>query len=53
MRALPSGMPTMFEINRLAGKWDSFRPMIFQGFSKQCPTYSNVWFDSRERCDTY
>ena len=36
----------MFEINRLAEKWDSFRPMTFQGFSKQCPTDSNVWFDS-------
>jgi len=44
--ALPRGMPTMFEINGLAEKWDSFRPMTFQGFSKQCPTDSNVWFDS-------
>jgi hypothetical protein len=28
----------VFDTNCLAKKWDSFRSMIFQGFSKQCPT---------------
>jgi len=32
------GMQPLFDINRLAKKWDSFRSMIFQGFSEQCPT---------------
>jgi hypothetical protein len=36
--ALLFGMPPLFEINRLAEKWDSFCSMMFQGFSKQCPT---------------
>jgi hypothetical protein len=31
-------MQLVFNTNQLAEKWDSFRPMIFQGFSKQCPT---------------
>jgi hypothetical protein len=36
--ALPRGVPLLFESNYLAGKWDSFRSMIFQDFSEQCPT---------------
>jgi hypothetical protein len=32
------GMQPLFDINRLAEKWDSFRSMTFQGFSEECPT---------------
>jgi hypothetical protein len=31
-------MPALLDTNQLAEKWDSFRSMIFQGFSEQCPT---------------
>jgi hypothetical protein len=36
--ALPSGMPTLVEINRLTEKWVSFLSMIFQGFLEKFPT---------------
>ena len=36
--AAPSGVSLLFSVKHLAEKWDSFRSMIFQGFSKQCPT---------------
>src|SRR5215831_9428688 len=50
--ALLFGMQPLFEINRLAEKWDNFLPMMFQGFSKQCPTFHSSTAFTTERIGT-